>query len=111
MLQFSKNTLTLREELLTIQPLFQKIHSALKSVTPKTNLTKEIGCFINLIPKDSRIMARDFANAIGILRKVCSGEVSVVDATYYFECANREISYYINLYSTLPEFSQDTITD
>lgn len=110
MLQFSKNTLTLREELHTAQPLIKKILCALKNVNSKTNLTETIGVFIPQLP-EFRILSRDFGNVKGILRKVCSGEVLIEDALYYFNCANQEIDYYINLYNNLPEFPQDTIAD
>lgn len=110
MLQISKNTVTLKEELLLAQPLIQKILCTLKNVNSKTNLTEKIGVFIPQLP-EFRILSRDFANVKGILRKVCSGEVLIEDAVYFFYCANQEIAYYINLYSNLPEFPQDTIAD
>ena len=91
MLHITESVKTLRKELLSIKPIFEQIINSLKSVTPQTNLTKEIGIYVVTLP-NYKVLVRDAESAKDKLRKVCSGELSPADAIIKFKKALQEVN-------------------
>lgn len=75
MLHITGSMKTLKGELQSARNLLKDIIGTLQSVTPDTNLTKDVGIFVVQMP-EYKVLAKDSENAKQLLRKVCSGEIT-----------------------------------
>ena len=91
MLHITGSMKTLKGELELAIGLCKDIIGVLDSVTSDSNLTKKVGTFILKMP-DFKVLAKDTETAKQILRKVCSGELSPLDAKLKFEKALKEVT-------------------
>ena len=91
MLHITGSMKTLKGELQSARHLLQDILGTLQSVTPDTNLTKDIGTFVVQMP-EYKVLAKDSENAKQLLRKVCSGEITPDIAINKFSNALLEVN-------------------
>lgn len=90
MLHITGSMKTLKGELELATGLCKDIIGVLDSVGTDTNLTKEVGSFVLNMP-DFKVLAKDTETAKQILRKVCTEELSPVDAELKFKKALKEV--------------------
>ena len=100
MLQITRSTRTLKEELRSAKGLLRDIIGVLDSVDDKTNLTKAVGGFIPNMP-EYKVLAKDAEAAKQLLRKICSGELKEPEAIVIFSEAYDEVE---KLYMLLKDF-------
>ena len=96
MLHITGSMKTLKGELQSVKNLCKDIIGVLESVTPDTNLTKNVGIFVIQMP-DYKIINKDADTAKQVLRKVCTGELSTQEASSKFASALREVNILLNM--------------
>jgi len=95
MLPISGKMKRLNDECLRAQTVLSEVIVALSYVKPDSNLTQEIGCFLTSSRYgDFRfaILKDDVHDIATLLRKVCTGEVSPVEALQICSNALTEIN-------------------
>ena len=96
MLHITGSMKTLREELRIAHGLIRDIMGVLGNLKPSENLTEKVGSFVLNMPK-FKVLEKDSESAKHILRKVCTGELSPMDAHIKFDQACREIHHLMDV--------------
>ena len=81
---------TLKGELYSVRNVCNGIISVLKKANSSTNLTKELGIFAVQMP-EYKILTKDADSSKKVIRKVCTGELTVDEALVKFETALKEV--------------------
>ena len=101
MLHIVGNMKTLKGELISAKNIFKGVIGVLENVDSKTNLTKELGIFAVQMP-EYKIFTKDAEYAKKTIRKVCSGELSVLNALQKFRCALTEVEELLKMLDNYP---------
>lgn len=91
MLHITASSKTLREELRSAINIVTDIRDYLYAITTDTSYHMVIGNFVKRIP-EYKVLARDAEAAKQLLRKVCTGEISVANALEQFNRALKELT-------------------
>lgn len=92
MLHITGSTKTLKEELRVANGLINDIMGTLSKIKPSDNLALKIGePYIQKMPK-FKVLEKDAEGAKHLLRKVCSGEITPMDAYWRFYEAQEELN-------------------
>lgn len=99
MLQIIGSMKTLKGEVKQAKALCLDIISDLEQITATDNLTNRIGIYVRQMP-EFKVLTKDAETAKQTLRKVCSGEITPLDASHHFKSGLDQLNTLISMFDS-----------